>query len=452
LRNQAIQRLYEKDEIQAALSVSQPNDPAEREADQVAEQVMHMSGAEQETDFQEAVEVRRKTTSRGSTVEGEAKDQIESIKSGGKPLSPSTLSFFEPRFGRDFSDIRVHTGQQADEVARAVDAEAFTRGTDVVFRSGKYDPSSNQGKKLLAHELTHVVQQQGDQSGPRSQTESVQRQGGGGGDKKDKDKGVYGVERIDAGNLPDVYAEAVKNRAKQLSDRKEKKFKEKMAQKIEEVKGSWDIIRIISYLINIGRVGALAGPLLGMGAATVTWLFGTLGMVALVPMFIVLFMAANSGLKGYQQEAKSMASSYGVVDAIKKQADGPPGQPPNLSERAQEMWKKGYREGVEIGNRFVSKATNEQKLACAAVYQANDNQTQKVLNDIWSEFRSQLPHGPSKYLAPDTINWPEPKKAFRTPDLGRDRSEVHGKHDAGGWMSDAVEWIADVTGPDIPSE
>jgi hypothetical protein len=169
--NQAVQRLYEKGEIQATLSVNQPNDPAEREAEQVAEQVMRMSGVEQASESQEGVEVRRKATSRGSTVEGEAKDQIESIKSGGKPLSPSTLSFFEPRFGRDFSDIRVHIGQQADEAARSINAEAFTHGRDVVVRSGAYEPERPSGKRLLAHELAHVVQQRKDAA-----TGSVQRQ------------------------------------------------------------------------------------------------------------------------------------------------------------------------------------------------------------------------------------------------------------------------------------
>lgn len=157
--NQTVQRLYESGEIQAALSVSQPGDPKEREAEQVAEQVMRIAGAEQVSDSPDRVEVSRKAMSGGSTVEGKAKDQIESIKGGGKPLSPSTRSYFEPRFGRDFSDVRVHTGQQADKAARSINAEAFTHGTDVVFRSGAYDPDSDRGRGLIAHELAHVVQQ-----------------------------------------------------------------------------------------------------------------------------------------------------------------------------------------------------------------------------------------------------------------------------------------------------
>lgn len=89
---------------------------------------------------------------------------------GGRPLSRSVRSYFEPRFGRDFGAVRVHTGPRADEAARAINADAFTHETDIVFRAGKYDVNNDEGKKLLAHELTHVVQQAG------TTTVTVQRQ------------------------------------------------------------------------------------------------------------------------------------------------------------------------------------------------------------------------------------------------------------------------------------
>jgi hypothetical protein len=76
-------------------------------------------------------------------------------------LPESERHFFEPRFGADFSQVRVHADGQAAEAARAVNARAFTLGRDVVFGGGEYQPRSSEGSRLLAHELTHVVQQNG---------------------------------------------------------------------------------------------------------------------------------------------------------------------------------------------------------------------------------------------------------------------------------------------------
>ena len=82
---------------------------------------------------------------------------------GGSPLDKDTRGFMESRLGSDFSDVRVHTDAKAHDSARSVQAYAYTVGSDVVFQSGKYEPESDSGKRMLAHELTHVVQQR---SGP----------------------------------------------------------------------------------------------------------------------------------------------------------------------------------------------------------------------------------------------------------------------------------------------
>jgi len=84
---------------------------------------------------------------------------MASLYGGGRPLPRSVRSFVEPRFGHDFGDVRIHTGPQADRVARRVHATAFTVGTDVGFRTGAYRPETQDGRHLLAHELAHVVQQ-----------------------------------------------------------------------------------------------------------------------------------------------------------------------------------------------------------------------------------------------------------------------------------------------------
>jgi len=81
------------------------------------------------------------------------------LGSSGQPLDAGARAFMEPRFGHDFSQVRIHTDDQAQRSAKAVDALAYTVGSHVVFGSGQYSPDSPSGRKLLAHELTHTVQQ-----------------------------------------------------------------------------------------------------------------------------------------------------------------------------------------------------------------------------------------------------------------------------------------------------
>jgi len=91
------------------------------------------------------------------------------IGSGGSPLDLDTRTDMESRFGQDFSNVRVHTDGTASESARSVNAQAYTVGSDIVFQSGNYDPGSDSGRHMLAHELTHVVQQR---SGPVEGTDT----------------------------------------------------------------------------------------------------------------------------------------------------------------------------------------------------------------------------------------------------------------------------------------
>lgn len=94
----------------------------------------------------------------------------EVLRSSGQPLDAETLAFMQPRFGHDFSGVRVHTGAKATESARAVNALAYTVGQNVVFGEGHYAPRSIAGHTLLAHELTHVVQQERSRSSSRPLT------------------------------------------------------------------------------------------------------------------------------------------------------------------------------------------------------------------------------------------------------------------------------------------
>ncbi len=93
----------------------------------------------------------------GSSVES----GIHSVRSGGKPMMESSRSFFEPRFGMDFSGVKIHTGSNAEQLAKSLNARAFTLGRNIVFGAGQYSPETSAGKHLMAHELTHVMQQRG---------------------------------------------------------------------------------------------------------------------------------------------------------------------------------------------------------------------------------------------------------------------------------------------------
>ncbi len=89
-----------------------------------------------------------------------APDAVHSVLGGsGRPLDPESRAFMEPRFGQDFGGVRVHTGADADTAARSINARAFTSGNNVVFGAGEYSPATDAGRRLLSHELTHVVQQ-----------------------------------------------------------------------------------------------------------------------------------------------------------------------------------------------------------------------------------------------------------------------------------------------------
>jgi outer membrane protein OmpA-like peptidoglycan-associated protein len=105
----------------------------------------------------EGVLQRRAATSNEPTTAPPIVSEV--LRSPGQPLDAGTRTFMEPRFGHDFSRVRVHTDAQAAESARAVNALAYTVGRDVVFNTGHYAPGTTAGRRLLAHELTHTIQQ-----------------------------------------------------------------------------------------------------------------------------------------------------------------------------------------------------------------------------------------------------------------------------------------------------
>lgn len=170
--NQAVQKLLKSGVLQAKLKIGQPGDKYEQEADRIADLVMrmpeprvHRFTEEEDEEFIQpkplAGQITRLTQTKAG--EGEVSPELESrihaLKGGGQPLPKPTRDFFEPRFGIDLSGVRVHMDKQAAEAAQAVNARAFTVGPNITFGRGQYSPNSIEGKRLLAHELTHVMQQ-----------------------------------------------------------------------------------------------------------------------------------------------------------------------------------------------------------------------------------------------------------------------------------------------------
>lgn len=148
--NQAVKRLVKLRAIQAKLRIGLPGDIYEQEADRVAEQVMRMPD--------KVVQLKRGDITQSSTA---VESRINNLKDGGQPLPDSVSTFFEPRFGTDFSRVRVHSDANASQSARDVNAHAYTMGHDIVFGASRFEPGTKEGRQLIAHELTHVVQQSG---------------------------------------------------------------------------------------------------------------------------------------------------------------------------------------------------------------------------------------------------------------------------------------------------
>lgn len=163
--------------LQPKLEIGDASDAFEREADQVAERVVRMAAAGVVSGS--PAKVQRKCSCGGSEkcdkcredelLQRSATSAVQPaaapssiakvLREPGQRLDPATRAFMEPRFGHDFGNVRIHTGSRAAASARAVHALAYTVGHDVVFGAGQYAPQSTAGQRLLAHELTHVIQQ-----------------------------------------------------------------------------------------------------------------------------------------------------------------------------------------------------------------------------------------------------------------------------------------------------
>jgi len=195
--NQAIQRVVQRTVIQRKMTVGSVGDKYEQEADSVAKQVVGrlnnpqqdvtqrqeeedelqmmpiatVQRQEDEDELQmmpistvqrqeeEELQMKPSSTMDGEELSSDVEGQIQNAKGSGRPLDSNTQSSMGQAFNADFSGVNIHTNGQSDTLNRSLQARAFTSGQDIFFRSGEYNPNSGGGQELLAHELTHTIQQ-----------------------------------------------------------------------------------------------------------------------------------------------------------------------------------------------------------------------------------------------------------------------------------------------------
>jgi hypothetical protein len=146
------------------LNIGTPGDRYEQEADHISKRVMDLSGPQlQRAPAAGPEHPRLQTKHVGTSDSGQISAPPivnEVLTSPGQPLDPASRAFMEPRFGHDFSQVRVHSDQRAAESASAIGASAYTVAPNIVFGAGQFAPHTTAGRMLLAHELTHVIQRQ----------------------------------------------------------------------------------------------------------------------------------------------------------------------------------------------------------------------------------------------------------------------------------------------------
>ena len=172
--------------VQPKLKIGEPNDRYEQQADRVADAVVQTPGASQSVQRQSMTEeeemlqtkpvlLQRKcaeceqeenlqmkashSADSGNTAGNAINSRLQSKKGSGRQISKATQMEMSQKFGTDFSRVNIHTDSEAIQMSKSLGARAFTYGSDIYFNSGEYHPESKEGKHLLAHELTHVVQQ-----------------------------------------------------------------------------------------------------------------------------------------------------------------------------------------------------------------------------------------------------------------------------------------------------
>jgi hypothetical protein len=166
----AIQRVgdEEKAPVQAKPLAASITPLVQREAEEA-------KAVEAEEPAEEALQAKQ-AAGGGLAPGADFEARLSAQRGGGQPLPAETRAFMESRFGADFRGVRVHADGPAAQLNREIQARAFTHGSDIYFNQGRYSPGTDTGKELLAHELTHTIQQGGVAQLKRAPDGAVQRQ------------------------------------------------------------------------------------------------------------------------------------------------------------------------------------------------------------------------------------------------------------------------------------
>lgn len=160
LGNKGLGQLFNGLLIQAKLTVGGAGDSYEREADKTAEQIV--SGGTAPNGLKRTIsKVQAKGNSAGTTLPKTAESQLKTNLGRGHSFDKKTRDYFEPRFGVDLGNVKIHTDDKAASMAKTLNARALTYGNNIAFAKGAYNPGTRAGKKLIAHEVTHTIQQGG---------------------------------------------------------------------------------------------------------------------------------------------------------------------------------------------------------------------------------------------------------------------------------------------------
>jgi hypothetical protein len=238
--------------LQTKLKVNEPGDIYEQEADRIADQVLA-------TPAHPAVggalpRIQRFSGQSNGQMDAAPASVNQALASPGSSLDPAIRQDMGRRFGHDFSRVRVHSGASAEQSARAVNAHAYTVGHNVVFGAGRFAPGTHGGRRLIAHELTHVVQQ------AQTEAASLHRQAAGeseGKEQKGEEKNKEAAE---------VVVEGLKTVAEQAVDNNPYVKKEIIEPFKKTFKGKWEELPTSEKAGIIGfgaaTLGITAGPLL----------------------------------------------------------------------------------------------------------------------------------------------------------------------------------------------
>jgi hypothetical protein len=234
-------------------------------------------------------------------VRGGASASAAPVPGGGGPLEPATRSVMESRFGRDFGAVRVHTGAEADRAASGVNARAFTLGQDIVFAGGQYDTASMAGQRLLAHELTHTIQQAGAPAPTPQRALRVSAPG----DALEREAEQVASQVVDAGATPPPISAAADGHVQRQypGEYRAKAFVEQVSQTVSEAEQT---------LTNIGE--SITAPIRSAGETIVD-----IGTAIAAPVTGLVDTAADL-VSGFARDlwdgATALANALGGVVSI----------------------------------------------------------------------------------------------------------------------------------------